>query len=113
MPRLFSYGSLRSESVQTATFGRLLGGQADELVSFVLVAPVPGESLHANVVWSGKTGARVAGMVFDVTESELAAADEYERRDGYLRMTASLASGGEAWVYVDARSIQGRNDAGT
>jgi gamma-glutamylcyclotransferase (GGCT)/AIG2-like uncharacterized protein YtfP len=111
--RLFSYGSLRSERVQLATFGRLLDGREDELASFELRAPIPGVTPHANVVRVGDAAARVPGTVFIVTESELAAADEYERRDGYVRIAVRLASGSEAWVYVDRRSIPGRTDDGT
>jgi gamma-glutamylcyclotransferase (GGCT)/AIG2-like uncharacterized protein YtfP len=101
---LFSYGSLQSEQVQRATFGRILGGRPDYLVNFDLVSAVPGVTPHANVV-PGSGAGRVPGMVFSVTETELAAADEYERRDGYVRIVARLASGREAWVYVDARSV--------
>lgn len=108
---LFSYGSLKSERVQLATFGRILDGRPDYLADFELVAPVPGISPHANVV-PAADGARVPGMVFTVTESELAAADEYESRDGYVRIAGRLASGSEAWVYVDARSL-GRSHGGT
>lgn len=113
MPKLFSYGSLQSQDVQIAAFGRALGGRADQLVSFKFVAPIPGKTPHANVVRSANAALRVGGQAFDVTESELAAADEYERRDGYVRIAARLASGSEAWVYVDARSIQEGDDAGT
>ena len=37
-------------------------------------------------------------------QAELHAADAYERADSYVRVPAALASGGEAWVYVDAFS---------
>ena len=110
-PGLFSYGSLKSEQVQLATFGRRLAGRPDSLLDFDFVAPAPGVTPHANVVPSANAG-RVEGMVFSVTEAELATADEYERRDGYVRIAARLASGSEAWVYVDARSL-GRNHGGT
>jgi gamma-glutamylcyclotransferase (GGCT)/AIG2-like uncharacterized protein YtfP len=110
-PMLFSYGSLKSEQVQLATFGRRLGGRPDYLVNFDFVAQVAGVTSHANVVPSAGTG-RVPGMVFSVTESELAAADEYEKRDGYVRIAARLASGSEAWVYVDEKSL-GRAHGGT
>ena len=41
-------------------------------------------------------------MVFEITDDELARADEYEVRE-YSRITVELASGRQAWVYVDAR----------
>ena len=105
MPLLFSYGSLKRADVQLATFGRLLEGTHDALVAFELVPPTPGVSPLANVIRSNSSDSRVAGMVFEITDAELASADEYERRDGYVRVTATLASGKSTWVYVDARSL--------
>jgi len=98
MPLLFSYGTLQQEDVQWSTFGRLLEGQRDELPGFERSESVTG---HANVVFSGGADSRVAGTVFEITDAELAAADEYERREKYSRITASLASGRQVWVYVD------------
>ena len=102
MALLFSYGSLQRAEVQHAAFGRLFDGMQDALVAFELVPPAPGVSPHANVIRSNRNDCRVPGTAFEVTEAELAAADEYERRDGYVRIAATLASGKSAWVYVDA-----------
>jgi gamma-glutamylcyclotransferase (GGCT)/AIG2-like uncharacterized protein YtfP len=96
---LFSYGSLRREDVQMTTFGRTLSGRADELVAFELVPAARNGSGHANVV-RGAPESRVAGIAFDVSDAELAVADEYERRDDYTRIEAALASGRSTWVYV-------------
>jgi len=41
-------------------------------------------------------------MVFEITEEELANSDQYEP-EPYTRITAMLASGNEAWIYVGAR----------
>ena len=101
MPLLFSYGSLQRTDVQQSTFGRPLAGSADALPGHELVPPGTGRSPHANVVPAGAAN-RVSGMAFDVTDAELSAADEYERRDGYARVTVRLASGREAWVYIDS-----------
>lgn len=38
-------------------------------------------------------------MVFEISEAELAAADEYEV-DDYRRIAVPLRSGATAWVYV-------------
>jgi gamma-glutamylcyclotransferase (GGCT)/AIG2-like uncharacterized protein YtfP len=111
MPLLFSYGTLQQEAVQLSTFGRLLRGEPDELIGFersLLRIDDPdfvatsGTAYHAIVKFNGRSDSRVSGMVFEVTENELARADEYEP-DGYTRMTAMLASGKRAWVYADAR----------
>ena len=106
MQRLFSYGSLQQHAIQLSTFGRLLGGREDELPGFVMVVQ-HGERRLANVIRSGLAQRAVPGMVFEISDAELAAADEYERADAYTRIPAHLSSGIEAWVYVDATSLRG------
>ena len=113
MPLLFSYGTLQQENVQLATFGRPLRGQKDELLKFEQslvriqdpqVVATSGKTHHANVTFNGRSDSRVRGTVFEITDAELAAADQYEQLAAYKRITAALASGKQAWVYVDARS---------
>jgi gamma-glutamylcyclotransferase (GGCT)/AIG2-like uncharacterized protein YtfP len=48
---------------------------------------------------SENAGDEVAGMVFEITAEELAAADRYEVAD-YTRVNVTLKSGLRAWVYV-------------
>jgi gamma-glutamylcyclotransferase (GGCT)/AIG2-like uncharacterized protein YtfP len=113
MPLLFSYGTLQQENVQRSTFGRRLHGQRDELPGFEqsfvriedpqIVAAI-GRSHHANVKFNGNEDSRVAGMVFEITDAELGSVDEYEVAFSYKRVAAMLASGRQAWVYVDAHS---------
>jgi gamma-glutamylcyclotransferase (GGCT)/AIG2-like uncharacterized protein YtfP len=113
MPLLFSYGTLQETAVQLAAFGRLLRGQPDELPGFE-PARVPIEDPHAvaasgrthhdNAAFNGRADSRVCGTAFEVTDAELAAADRYEQTASYARVTVTLASGRQAWVYVDARS---------
>lgn len=116
MPLVFSYGTLQQEKVQLSTFGRLLQGQRDELLGFEPssvriedphAVATHGKTHHANVTFNGRSDSRVSGTVFEITDAELAAADEYERVDAYKRIAATLASGKQAWVYVDARSAPG------
>jgi gamma-glutamylcyclotransferase (GGCT)/AIG2-like uncharacterized protein YtfP len=111
MPLLFSYGTLQQDAVQMSTFGRLLQGHPDELVGFeqsLLQIEDPqfvatsGKSHHAIVKFNGRTDSRVSGTVLEVSDSELAKADQYEPA-GYKRISAMLASGKEAWVYAAAR----------
>ena len=103
MPLLFSYGSLQREDVQIATFGRTLSGRADELLAFEWVSPAASGSGHANVIRGGPD-CRVAGIAFEVSDAEMAAVDEYERRDDYTRIEAALASGLSTWVYVSRKT---------
>lgn len=112
MPLLFSYGTLRQEAVQRSTFGRVLDGHPDALVGFEqsLVSiddaefvKATGKAQHAIVRFTGRPGNVVDGMVFEVFETELVQADQYEPA-GYQRMMTTLRSGKRAWVYADARS---------
>jgi hypothetical protein len=113
MPLLFSYGTLQQEDVQRSTFGRALGGSPDELVGYeqsvfriddpAFVAK-SGKANHAVVRFTGNLEDRVSGMALEISDAELVSADEYEPA-GYRRMLAELASGRQAWVYVDARLL--------
>ena len=113
MPLLFSYGTLQESAVQLELFGRLLEGEADELVGFVrstLMIDDPafvaesGKAEHALVIFTGKSENRVRGMVFELTGAEIDAADRYEPA-GYKRIKTILLSGRAAWVYAAARSV--------
>ena len=110
MPLLFSYGTLQQEAVQLSTFGRVLRGHRDELVGFELstlriedaaFVATSGKSEHAAVTFTGKGENRVSGIVFEVTDAELASSDAYEPA-GYARVQGTLASGKQAWVYARA-----------
>jgi hypothetical protein len=114
MPLLFSYGTLREPDVQLSTFGRRLEGNEDVLVGFEpsrveiedpRVVAETGQTHYANVTFNGRPDSRVGGTVFEVTDVELMAADEYERSASYVRIATVLASGREAWLYVDKRSF--------
>jgi len=109
MPFLFSYGTLQQERVQLSTFGRRLEGRRDELVGFEpsrvkivdpQVAARFGTTHHDNVTFNEREDSRVPGMVFEITDAELASADEYEAVYSYERHATTLASGLQAWVYV-------------
>lgn len=117
---LFSYGTLQSEPVQLATFGRKLDGQADEMPGYALsmlkiedpeVVATSGKTHHPVVTYTGKASDKVAGAVFRITAAELQHADDYEVA-AYRRDRVVLASGVPAWVYVDASSARAEPAAG-
>jgi gamma-glutamylcyclotransferase (GGCT)/AIG2-like uncharacterized protein YtfP len=108
MIRLFSYGTLQQRSVQVASFGHELSGHADALPGYVRrmvtiddpeVVRLSGAAQHPNVEPSDQSDDSVPGMVFEITEAELVAADRYEHAGGYHRVAVTLASGVQAWVY--------------
>jgi len=109
---LFSYGTLRYEKVQMATFGRKLAGQEDSLPCYCLkqlritdpdVIAKSGEEIHSIIEYSGNPKDHVQGMVFQVSLEELHQADKYEVAD-YKRILVRLSSGINAWVYVSLKS---------
>jgi gamma-glutamylcyclotransferase (GGCT)/AIG2-like uncharacterized protein YtfP len=107
---LFSYGTLRQEQVQLSTFGRRLTGFEDSIPGYACsmmeitdpeVLAKSGASFHPIVVRSSDPDAETPGVVFQITEAELSAADAYEVSN-YRRVAVRLKSGIEAWVYVRA-----------
>ena len=107
---LFSYGTLRQPDVQRATFGREIDGTPDAIVGYDLdyvtitdprVIAASGSDRHPILKPTDRADAAVEGMVFEISEADLAAADEYVV-DDYRRITVPLRSGGDAWVYVFA-----------
>lgn len=106
--RLFGYGTLRRREVQLATYGRLLTGTADMLCGYRLealtitdpeVVRLSGQAVHSIACHSGKPTDRIPGLVFLLSQDELAATDRYEV-DVYARVEVTLSSGTRAFVYI-------------
>jgi len=107
---LFTYGTLQLETIQRKHFGRLLKGAADTLLGYKMdwiAIPDPeiiktlGQANYAALVKSPNPDEEITGMVYTITEAELAAADHYEG-EAYRRIEVVLKSGLKAWVYVKA-----------
>ena len=105
---LFSYGTLQLESVQIASFGRILKGHADAMTGYKLsyieitdkeVLAKSSQHFHPIAIPSANAADTVEGIVFEVTAADLLKADEYEVED-YVRVEVELLSGKKAWVYV-------------
>lgn len=109
---LFSYGTLQQCAVQLALFGRRLEGRADALPGYKLgfveisdpeVVATSGSARHLIVRATGDAADAVAGMAFQISVDELAAADAYEV-DDMKRIEVDLASGKRAFVYISANT---------
>jgi hypothetical protein len=109
--RLFAYGTLQLEAVQTATFERRLTGTRDALPGFELapleiqdeaVIAVSGKALHTMARFTGRASDVISGTVFAVSPDEIQSADQYEVA-AVKRVAVVLQSGARAWAYVDAR----------
>ena len=106
---LFSYGTLQTEAVQLATFGRRLEGKPDTLTGYSLTTirvedqnfvATSGTAYHRNIQFTGVASDQVEGAVFTVTRKELEKVDAYEPAD-YKRRHVQLKSGINAWVYLN------------
>ncbi|MEA3081679.1 MAG: hypothetical protein QOD54_1347 [Sphingomonadales bacterium] len=107
---LFSYGTLQQREVQLATYGRELSGAPDVLAGYRLtplaisdprVVSLSGKAVHSIARATGDPNDRIPGMLFEISEAELAAADAYEVAL-YSRTQVRLESGRSAFVYVGA-----------
>ena len=114
MEKIFSYGTLQYEKVQLETFGRRLIGQKDILIGYTLgeilikdqsVIEKSGTDIHPILKPSDSLDDEVAGMIFEVTQQELAQADAYEVEE-YQRVRAEFKSGTTAWVYADRTLVE-------
>jgi hypothetical protein len=108
VPALFCYGTLQQRDVQLANFGRELEGLADVLIGYRLmplavsdrrVLALSGQAVHWIARASGNPADRIAGLLFELSDAELVASDEYEVAD-YSRVEATLESRCRAWVYT-------------
>ncbi len=105
---LFSYGTLQQPEVQEALFGRALETREDALAGYAtswleirdaVVIAQSGSDRHPIVSRTSDPDAVVRGSVMRLTLPELERADHYEV-DDYERVCVTLASGLEAWVYL-------------
>lgn len=105
--RLFSYGTLQTETVQLSLFGRRLDGKPDALVGYCLVTIqiqdqsflAHSDSVQRNLLHTGNASDVVEGSAFMLTEEELERADKYEPAE-YRRLKVQLRSGLDAWLYL-------------
>ncbi|RIJ78676.1 gamma-glutamylcyclotransferase [Nakamurella silvestris] len=111
--RLFSFGTLQDPVVQRSVFGRELTGSPDLLTGHRVdvlritdpeVIALSGLAEHPLLIPTGAEKDTVNGQVFEITATDLTAADDYEV-DDYGRTEVTLASGLRAWVYLDKRYL--------
>lgn len=111
---IFSYGTLQQESVQKKLLGRIVESWPDNLSRFKLseisisnehVIALSDQATHPIINFTGNASDIVEGEVLKVTATELATLDDYET-DDYKRVTVTLNSGLEAFVYVAANNAE-------
>lgn len=105
---LFSYGTLQLEKVQIENYGRILKGVRDRLIGYkienlqITDSTVLSKSqleYHPIAVKSTNNDDFIEGMIFQITDTELAETDKYEVSE-YRRILETFESGKKAWIYV-------------
>ncbi len=96
MEKLFVYGTLTAPARQRAIIGRAAASAPAALDGYHKDEIRLG--LHTYPIARPRAGARLEGLVLEVTEAELALFDRYET-DAYRRVRVTLADGAEAWLY--------------
>lgn len=111
MHRLFSYGTLQNPRVQAELWGgavpsstaTLPGYAVEDLeISDPAVVELSGSDRHPSLVRRIENS--VDGVVMELDEEQMAAADRYELAD-YVRRDVRLADGTHCWAYVPARPL--------
>ncbi|MFD0359777.1 GDSL-type esterase/lipase family protein [Streptomyces sp. NPDC127110] len=109
---LFSFGTLRDPKVQAALFGQVvpsrpasLAGYATRSLKITDPDVIAASGLDVHLILERRIGSVVEGVVLELTDEQLAAADDYEV-DDYARRRVLLASGESAWAYLDAKPLQ-------
>lgn len=95
---IFAYGTLQDEQLQVALFKRKLKGRTDTLLGYE-IAKEKLAGLYPVIFKSPKMVTSLSGTVYEITETDLKKADEYEGKD-YERIEVILNSGTTAWVYI-------------
>ena len=105
MIKLFTYGTLQHEDVQENLFGRVLQGNPEKLIGYVLKRIQIEEEfgiVHYPVIVETKDEADfIDGIVYEVNEKELNQADLYEGMH-YKRVEVHLHSNQKAWAFSAA-----------
>ncbi|RSS35078.1 hypothetical protein EF912_36440 [Streptomyces sp. WAC07061] len=109
---LFSFGTLMDPKVQTALFGQVvpsrpasLAGYATRSLKITDPDVIAASGLDVHLILERRIGGVVDGVVLELTDEQLAAADGYEV-DDYARRRVLLASGESAWAYLDAKPLR-------
>lgn len=111
MQYLFSYGTLQLEQVQKETYGRVLTGKKDVLRNYKLgkltitdpqVLEKSEQKVHPIAIATNNINDFIEGVIFEISENELAETDKYEVMD-YKRVMENFVSGKKAWVYVASK----------
>ncbi|HEA20284.1 MAG TPA: gamma-glutamylcyclotransferase [Pricia antarctica] len=95
---LFTYGTLQDERLHHAFFQKKLEGFEDKLVAY-RISEAKADGVYLMAEHTGDEKDSIEGIVYEIVEEDLKAADEYEGAL-YQRISVTLISGKNAWVYI-------------
>jgi len=105
MEKLFAYGSLQNEDIQTDLFGRILEGTPETLIGYIVkniqIEEEFGLVYYPIITETHKPEDTINGMVYAITTKELHQSDLYEVLH-YKRVEVQLQSEQKAWAYSAA-----------
>ncbi|SDH20891.1 Gamma-glutamyl cyclotransferase, AIG2-like [Flavobacterium omnivorum] len=105
MEKLFAYGSLQNEDIQTDLFGRILEGTPETLIGYIVkniqIEEEFGLVYYPIITETHKPEDTINGMVYAITTKELHQSDLYEGLH-YKRVEVQLQSEQKAWAYSAA-----------
>jgi gamma-glutamylcyclotransferase (GGCT)/AIG2-like uncharacterized protein YtfP len=105
MEKLFAYGSLQNEDIQTDLFGRILEGTPETLIGYIVkniqIEEEFGLVYYPIITETHKPEDTINGMIYAITTKELHQSDLYEGLH-YKRVEVQLQSEQKAWAYSAA-----------
>lgn len=105
MEKLFAYGSLQNEDVQKDLFGRILEGNPETLIGYIItkiqIEEEFGLVYYPIITETHNAKDTIDGMVYTINTQELNQSDLYEGLH-YKRVEVQLQSNQKAWAYSAA-----------
>lgn len=105
---LFSYGTLKLDTVQLQNYNRKLKGTEDLLLGYKLdyleikdtsVIEKSNTNIHPIAIKTKDKNDKIKGIVFEITGEELIQTDKYEVSN-YKRVLETTELGEKVWVYI-------------
>jgi gamma-glutamylcyclotransferase (GGCT)/AIG2-like uncharacterized protein YtfP len=103
MEKLFAYGTLKDKDIQETIFGRILKGNPDTLVGYVVkqihIEEEFGMEPYPIITPTQDSSDIIHGILYDLSSEDLQKADTYEGIH-YKRIQVQLQSGEVAWTFT-------------
>ncbi len=103
MENLFAYGTLKDKEIQERIFGRILKGNPDNLIGYIITEISIEEEFgiiqYPIITETRNESESINGICYQLSQLELELADTYEGMH-YKRIEVQLESNETAWTYT-------------